>query len=188
MRNPNYAGFTLIEIMLSLGIIGIIILMLFPLFSISIQIFQKTDDSAELQYQGQFAMNFMGNKIMEAVSIEAILNEKNKDITDQIPTDKIRISKMVFAKPKPNDKNEVNIFEVKYDKLFYGVADSPHKSATTEVAAYIKEIWVLPFPEGRSFTNAKTLQIIMHLAKNRKNTEIVGTFHLRNYKTKENTD
>jgi len=184
----NHAGFTLIEIMLSLGIIGIILLMLFPLFSISIQIFQKTDDSAELQYQGQFAMNFMGNKIMEAASIEAIFNDKNKNITADIPTEKIRISKVVFATTKLEDKNELSIFEVKYDKLFYGLADSPYKPATTEVAAYIKEIWVLPFPEGKSFANARALQVIMHLAKNQKNMEMVGTFHLRNYKHREDTD
>jgi len=137
---------------------------------------------------GVFAPVEEEDKIMEAASIEAIFNDKNKNITADIPTEKIRISKVVFATTKLEDKNELSIFEVKYDKLFYGLADSPYKPATTEVAAYIKEIWVLPFPEGKSFANARALQVIMHLAKNQKNMEMVGTFHLRNYKHREDTD
>lgn len=59
-------GFTLIELIVTLGLAGIIISIVFSFFIMNIKSYETINTQSERQYQSQSAINFMTNKILEA--------------------------------------------------------------------------------------------------------------------------
>ncbi len=59
-------GFTLIELLVVLGLAGIVISAVMSFFIANYKNYERINNESELQYQSQFIINFMTNKILEA--------------------------------------------------------------------------------------------------------------------------
>ncbi|MGB4438577.1 MAG: prepilin-type N-terminal cleavage/methylation domain-containing protein [Sedimentibacter sp.] len=59
-------GFTLIELLVVLGLAGIVISVVMSFFIANYKNYERINNESELQYQSQFIINFMTNKILEA--------------------------------------------------------------------------------------------------------------------------
>lgn len=68
MRNNK--GFTLIELIVVLGLAGIVISVVMSFFIANYKSYETINTESEVQYQSQYIINFMTNKILEAKSYE----------------------------------------------------------------------------------------------------------------------
>lgn len=59
-------GFTLVELLVTLGLAGIIITVVMSFFIMNMRSYNTINTETEVQYQSQSAINFMTNKILEA--------------------------------------------------------------------------------------------------------------------------
>lgn len=63
-------GFTLIELIVVLGLAGIVITVVMSFFIVNYKNYETINTESELQYQSQYIINFMTNKILEATDYE----------------------------------------------------------------------------------------------------------------------
>lgn len=172
----NKKGFTLIELLVALGLTGIIILLISSFLLTNIKAFNRTDDSIELQYHGQVALNYMIEKILPSKEIVEILDKTGISRLND-GTNSVDISKIIF---KTTDTNG-EIFEVKSNsKLFNGQGLSGY--ATTEIADYISNINIENISGSEDFGTARAIKITITLEKDGMQLKVDNSVYLRNYK------
>ncbi len=153
-------GFTLIEIIISLALTGIIISIILSLLTSNIAMFHSNDKDIEIQQQGQFIISFLEEKIMESCGI-VYLQDMNGNIKHDT-SEKVNIKKIIFKNiPEAADKGY--IFQLNKDtdgntyNLKYGIGLSG--TATVEAGNYIEKIEVEPIPSDINYTEARGLFI-----------------------------
>lgn len=152
-------GYTLIELLISLGIMSIIITMLLSFFVVEVKTYEDINIDSKLEFQSQYILNFMAKKIMESKKVKYVKN--GTDILTNSTTEQ-SITKLSLLH---NDQNQqCHIFEKKYDKIFYGYG-TYDGSTYGELGTYITEVKVAPFPDGSSFSNAAALKITVKLSR-----------------------
>jgi len=75
-------GFTLIELLVVLGLAGIVISVVMSFFIANYKSYNRLNTQSELQYQSQYMINYMTNKILEAENFDETTNIFNKDEAD----------------------------------------------------------------------------------------------------------
>lgn len=65
-------GFTLIELIVVLGLAGIVISVVMSFFISNYRSYETINTESELQYQSQYIINFMTNKILEAEDFDGM--------------------------------------------------------------------------------------------------------------------
>ncbi|SDY47970.1 prepilin-type N-terminal cleavage/methylation domain-containing protein [Proteiniborus ethanoligenes] len=156
-------GFTLIEILITLSLAGIVISIVLSLLITNIRMFHKTDKDIELQQQGQFIIGFLEEKILESDKIVYLENMDNELKHDT--NEKLNVKKIIF-KNSPSAKDQGYIFYLSKDlnantyNLKYGKGLSG--AATVEVGNYIEKIQIEPIPLNSKYTEAKGITIILY--------------------------
>jgi len=75
-------GFTLIELLVVLGLAGIVISVVMSFFIANYKNYERINNESELQYQSQYMINYMTNKILEAENFDDATNTFNYDKSD----------------------------------------------------------------------------------------------------------
>lgn len=166
-------GYTLIELLISLGIMSIIITMLMSFFLTEVKTYEAVNIDSDLQFQSQYVLNFMAKKIMESRKVRHALRER-KTITDETTEQIVTKLSLLY-----NDQGKCYIFEKINDKIFYGNGNY-NDSATAELGKYIYEVKVFPFPEGSSLSNAAALKITVILSRENHVYEASQLIYFRN--------
>ena len=100
LQAPNNKGFTFVEIVMVIVILGIIGGITFQFVVHGVEVFKKSRDRKELYDQGRLALERMAREIRDAYSVEVIDSATNSSFT--------------FKKKHP-DESADNIEEIKYE-------------------------------------------------------------------------
>lgn len=156
MKSRN-KGFTLIELIITIGIMCIVVSSVILFLIININNFAVLRTDTELQFHSQYIMNFVSNKIMESKNIE-VIKMGTKNLMNG--TGEYSITKISLRYDTNN--NNCYIFEIRNNKIYYGNSNS-YDSADTELGTYIKELKAAPYPSGTTFENSNALVLTICL-------------------------
>lgn len=157
-------GFTLIEVIISMAIMGIVLVAIYSLFFSNYKTLNTVNSGVELQSQGEEAMNHLVDTALSANKVNYIKDGNGNDITEFNGLDRKRISEISFTTVKLN--KETNVVDDYIEKFTLQI-DSDNKISDTEglykiycteeekdgakktvfVASFISSIEVTPFAE-----------------------------------------
>ncbi len=181
MNGLQNNGFTLIEIITSLALFGVIITLILSTMNSSINIMSRVEKGVEIQQQAQFIFNFLEEKVMESTGLIYLEDRQGKSKMNS--NEKIFIKKMIF-KNKVDRLDKGYIFQLikdpEYDfyNLKYGIGLSG--SATVEVGNYIENIEVEPIPFDKKYNEADGILIRINFVFDKYSTKVENIFHYRN--------
>lgn len=168
-------GFTIIELVLSFGIMSIITSLVMMFFISNYKSFKLIKNDTELQFHAQYILNYVSNKIMESSKVEVIRTNGTTSVINS--AEKYNISKMSLLY---NEENlDCFIFEVRNDKIYYGNGKS-NDLASVELGTYVTELQVAPYPEGKTFAQTSALRLTIKLTKESQVFEANQIIYMRN--------
>ncbi|MTI65419.1 MAG: hypothetical protein FH753_02335 [Firmicutes bacterium] len=166
-------GLSLIELILTINLLIIILGLLFSFLINNINYFNIIYNRNEIKEQGEFAINYMTEKLMTLNEITDITDKYNYTLNHINKSNPVNIRRIIFRGVNTFKHSETNYkFELKTNnKLF---------DRTTEVACYITDIIISPIPKEVSYKNAEGIKIILKLNKDKEYREISKTVFFRN--------
>lgn len=167
-------GFTLVELLITLGLSCIIISLTMSFFINNLKNYKYINNNTELQFQAQYILNFMSNKILLSKHIELVKENTSSYIKRE---NEQKITKISFR--YGINSNQCYNFEIKNNKIYYGNSYS-FSTPTDELGCYVKEVKVAPI-NGKSFEFTKSLIISITLEKDDQQYEIEQTINMRNF-------
>lgn len=170
----NQKGFTLIELLIALGIMSFITTIVLRFFIINFNNYVKINNDSKLQFQSQYILNFVSNKIMESKNVEVIRMGSTSIINAKSEYSITKIS-LRYGTYNYN----CYIFEVRNSKIYYGNSYS-YDSANIELGTYVKELKASPYPFGRTFAETDALKITLCLIINGQEYETEQIIFMRN--------
>ncbi len=135
-------GFTLIELIVILALAGIVIAVVMSFFIANYRSYQTINTESELQYQSQYIINFMTNKILEAEEFRGKEAEEYVFIVGG--------KKMIFAESDRTDEYE------RY--IRYKLGDEGFQ----EIGNYVERLEIVP-------ENSNEVKIILTMKKGKSN-------------------
>ncbi len=168
------SGYTLIELLICLVLISLVIVLLMSFFTANLNSFVRVKNDSELQFQAQYVLNFISNKVMNSGNIADIITYENTRVINL--SEEISITRISLLY---NQQDSLcYIFEVRENKIFYGNAKADG-SADAQLGKYISELKVSPFPSGITFAHARALEITIKLAKDGETYEATQLISMR---------
>ncbi|SCG83298.1 hypothetical protein DW1_1728 [Proteiniborus sp. DW1] len=175
-------GFTLIELIISLALTGIILSIILSILISNISMFHINDKDIELQQQSQFIIGFLEDKIIESIGITYLQDDNG--ITKHETNEKVNLKKVIFKNiPEADDEGYIfqlskdpshNYYNLKYGEGLSGVS-------TVEVGNYIEKIEVEPIHVDNIYTEAKGLALEILFNINGKKKAFRTQLFFRNY-------
>ncbi len=152
-------GYTLVELIITLGIVAFISVFIITFLSVNTKSVSKIKNNSELQFQAQYILNFIANKVMESKNVEAAVSG-----TESVMKSKYEYNITNLALRYSENDDRFYLFRIADRKIYYGNSKSS-VLASSELGTYVKELKIKPYPEGSSFTDAKALRITVVLCK-----------------------
>ena len=172
-------GFTLVELLVTLGIMCIVMTAIFTFFIFNYNTYHKAEDRIEAQYNVQKVMGEFIDSIIAAEKIIAITDRQGNTI-NFFNNDFYKIGQIRF---KIGDK--YYIFKHEDDEIRRGYTtsqtDEPasYMTIASSIAAF--EITPVPYDVGTTYNDCKGLQIRFTGKKNNQFVEVKNKIFLRNW-------
>ena len=166
-------GFTLTELLISAGIMAILVSLAMSALITNFNSFKLIKNESELQFQSQYILNFISDKIMKSKNVALIKTGTSSMINSKMEGAVSRIS-LKYG----DASNNCYIFEVRGGKIWYGNS-YPNGPANDELGTYISELKAAPYPAGRTFAETGALKITLCLIKNGQEYETEQTVYMR---------
>lgn len=164
----------MLELLISIGIMSIIASLVMLFFISNYKSFKLIKNDTELQFQTQYVLNFISNKIMESSRIVDIRSGGATSVINS--TSEFSISKIVLLY---DDQGNCYIFETRNNKIYYSNGKS-NESAAVELGTYILELRAAPYPDGKTFAETGALKITIKLSKDNQVYEAKQIIYMRN--------
>ncbi|SHK12498.1 prepilin-type N-terminal cleavage/methylation domain-containing protein [Tepidibacter formicigenes] len=164
----NKKGFTLIEVIISLGLTSILMLLSFNIIFLNVKMFNKTEARIEIQEQAQFIKEFIENKLYLSSGVHSVINKdgykiKSKDFKEG----EIKELRFVLS-----DNVEGIYIDNKRKKMFYR-RNLMYNGY--EIGDYVKKFNIEKISEG------KGVKIYLEMEKNKEIMNIEFLVYFRNY-------
>jgi prepilin-type N-terminal cleavage/methylation domain-containing protein len=172
MYKNNKKGFTLVELLVTLGLVGIIISVVMSFFIANIKNYKSINNDAELQYQSQYILNFMTNKILQAKNIDSVLDFNGIDVIDS-EVEK-QISEITFLGVSDAQFK----FEISGDTITY--SDS---TSSNTLGSNVEGVWITPITTNSTdieFGTTKSIKIRLKLSIDNRSYEAQQKIYMRN--------
>lgn len=176
LRNKQ-KGFTLAELLVSLGLLGVIAPIVMSFFITSLKNYESINNRLELQFQAQYILDFMSDKILESRYIE-LARENIVSLLKK--TNEQNITKISFR--YGDNVNQCYNFEINKGKIKYGNARS-NAIPTDELGIYVKNLTATPI-NGEQFEDTNAIIIKITLEKGSQIYEAEQMMYMRNYEMK----
>jgi len=150
-------GFTLIELLVVLGLAGIVISVVMSFFIANYKNYERINNESELQYQSQFMINYMTNKILGSKKIVSV--NKDSDYLDNSSEENIEYISFQYG----SDDSKCHNFKVENHEISYG-NDVVDGAADSVFGSYVDELKITPLDDD--FEKAKSIKIHLKLRKN----------------------
>ncbi len=165
-------GFTLVELLVALGLVGIIISVVMSFFITNIKSYEAINIDSELQYQSQYIINFMTNKILESKKIVSI-NRVNSNLSNTTETG---ISYISFQ--YGTDDTICHNFEINSNKEILYKDGAVGVTADKVFGNHVEELKITPI--SSSFEHTKSIEIYLKLQNGSKSYEAKQKVLMRN--------
>lgn len=170
----NQKGYTLVELSITFGIMTIIFLLAMSFFIVCYNNYLIINNDAELQFQAQYILNFVSNKIMESRNVEFIKSGTKSVINS---TNEFEISKLSLKYGEYD--HHCYVFDVRHNKIFFGNGYY-NDSAAAELGTYVVYLKATPLPKGKTFKEARALKLTLKLMKEESVYEASQIIFMRN--------
>jgi prepilin-type N-terminal cleavage/methylation domain-containing protein len=167
-------GFTLAELLVALGLLGIVISVLMSFFIAGVTNYRTINDKLELQFQAQYILDFMSSRIVESKYVELAKENTSSHLKK---SGEQNISKISFR--YGNNINQCYNFEIRYGKIRYGNARSS-TTPTDELGVYVKKLTATPI-NNKKFEDTEAVKLKILLEKNKQIYEAEQTVFMRNH-------
>ena len=188
----NNKGFSLVELLVVLGIAAIVISAIGTFLIMNLKSFHLSSDESQLQSQGQKAMNQLMSSLIEAKKITAIEGfkpsadgSKSENTVDLLTIGNNYITKIVIE--NANTTNNSYVFEhhlhntdEENNKLIWGEGSSTN--ANSIAATFIETLKIEPLPQNSTYQSAKGLKIQLILKENETMLQLENQVYFRNAK------
>ena len=170
-------GFTMLELLVSLGISSVVVGLIFSFFTGNYRVYISVRNDTELHFQAHYILNFMTGKVVDSSCISLA---KNK--TDIYSMTAVRnagreypVNKVSF---KYGSTSENYVFYIENNAIRYsnGVKDM---EPTVELGNYVKGMY-LSVLRDESFQNAKAVNIKIVMEKGGCRYEASRAVYMRN--------
>lgn len=177
LKNKN--GFTLIELLVTLGLSALVTSLVITFFVANIKTYKELNDEAELQFQAQYILNFMSDKIMESEGISLMKNSFQyysmtsvRSAGAMLPVDKISFK---FG----DGVRENYVFQITNGNIRYG-NDDKDITPTVELGSYVKSMHI-SLLKNDSLININVFKIFLLLEKENQSFKAEQVLCMRNY-------
>lgn len=172
-------GFTMVELLVALGISSIVIGLIFSFFMGSFKGYEISKNSSELQYQSQYILNYMAEKIVNSKNISLVMADSttgysitaNRNAKVKYPVKKISF--------KYGNENENYVFHIVDNNIRYGVGGK-NIQPTVELGNYVDGMFI-SLLKDESFSNCKSFKITIIMKKNEQVYEAFQAISMRNH-------
>lgn len=152
-------GYTLVELLVTLVIVAFIAVIIMTFFVMNLKSVTKIKNNTELQFQAQYILNFISEKVMESKNVEVAISGTNSVLKSN---EEYNITNLALRYGENSDY--CYLFRVADNKIFYGKGNSS-VLAPSELGTYVKELKLKPYPHGKTFSEANGLIITVVLIK-----------------------
>ncbi|SHH07818.1 prepilin-type N-terminal cleavage/methylation domain-containing protein [Tepidibacter thalassicus] len=164
----NKKGFTLMEVIVSLGLTSILLLLLFNVMFFNIKILKKTEARIEIQEQAQFIKEFIEDKLHISSGVDSIIDVNGHKIKNK-NFNKGEIKELRFIL---SNNIEGIYIDNKRKKMFYrrNLLYNGY-----EIGDYVKKFNVEKISEG------KGIRVCLEMEKNNEIMNVEFLVYFRNY-------
>lgn len=162
----NKKGFTLIELIVILALAGIVIVGVMSFFIANYRSYDRINTESELQYQSQYIINYMTNKILEANKIKSVNGSEDE-------SGETNVNNIVFEHGADEFKFEID----GNNKIIFTDINGNAK----ELSGNETELIMTPIPAGK-FTDAYGLKftLVIENSNKKQNYSAEQTVYMRN--------
>lgn len=173
LKKNNIKGFTLVELLVVLGLGSIILTMVFSFFMNNLKSFDRSEDELDLQYNSQYAMDYITEIANQAKGISYI---ESIDYTNMTASNEaVSINQITFV-VEYSDESTGNVsFSIDSSQNQLNSSDS-----VNSIANYIEEIIVTPW-NNESFNQTSGVILRIKLTKRGSDKLIESQINFRNH-------
>ncbi|KXG76786.1 prepilin-type N-terminal cleavage/methylation domain-containing protein [Thermotalea metallivorans] len=174
-------GYTLMELLLVLALVGIIMIPIGSFLIMHVKTFHQSNQQMEVQYQAQIAMNELINKAIEAKKIVAVYDKNNNNVINSSQIHEI--SKIIFERNGDKLCIEHKTSQEGDRALYYGTGNwnsGQYSTAYANVvyANYIESLKIKP-TDG-TYSSCRGIEIIIQSKKGNAEITIKNQIYFRN--------
>jgi prepilin-type N-terminal cleavage/methylation domain-containing protein len=175
----NKKGFTLVELLVTIGLSGMVISVATAFFLSNFNSYKRMNNESELQFQGQYTMDFMTKKIMNSKELVWVKYSN----TSVYNLDTIREAGKEYKVEKLSFKygdtaSENYVFQIVQESMRYGMGSKDIKP-TVELGNYVKEMYI-SLQSDEKLRDAEIIKIKISLEKDNQKYEAYQTVFMRN--------
>ena len=171
-------GFTIVELLLSLGISSIVTGLILTFFITGYRTYKTVRNDSEMGFHAQYILNFMAGRIIDSNSISfAKLNTQNYGMTAvRSGGTEYQVTNVSFK--YGNDAAENYVFAIINNNIKYGDGEKD-KTATVELGNYVDKMYV-SLLKNESFQDARAVKIKIVMKKDSQTYDAFQTVYMRN--------